>query len=250
MVARAAKAGVALLFLTDHDTVSGFPEAQAAAPAGLDVRCGIEINTVGFGEVHILGYGLRWHEAGFLRKLEEFRGRRHVRIQRIVEDLRKHGVELSLDDVKAGSHETIGRPHVADALRRKGVVKTRQEAFSRFLVKGKPGWVESMGPTPLEAITLIREAGGFCSLAHPDTLADRELLEGWVKAGLEGLEVYYANHSPSDIVRYGDLADRHGLLRTGGSDYHGPGTGREKALGVAMPDEDYGRFMERLSRCS
>jgi predicted metal-dependent phosphoesterase TrpH len=107
-----------------------------------------------------------------------------------------------------------------------------------------------MGPSPLEAISLIREAGGFCSLAHPDTFAEKESLGEWVKAGLEGLEVYYGNHSPSDIVRYGHLADEHGLLKTGGSDYHGPGSGREKQLGVNMPDEEFDRFTARLARCS
>lgn len=242
---------VSLLFLTDHDTVSGFEEAQEAAKgAAIDLRCGIEINTVGWGEVHILGYGLRFHDAAFRGRLEEFRGRRKIRMQRIVEDLRKHGVDISMEDVQAGSHETLGRPHVADALRRKGLVKTRQEAFKRFLVKGKPGWVESMGPSPLEAIELIRAAGGFCSLAHPDTFAEKERLGDWVEAGLEGLEVYYSNHTPSDIVRYGNLADEHGLLKTGGSDYHGPGSGREKTLGVNIPDEEYDRFMERLAKCS
>ncbi len=237
--------------MTDHDTVSGFSEAQQAAEAArLDLRCGIEINTVGWGEVHILGYGLRWRDAAFLAKLEEFRARRRLRIQRIVEDLQKHGIGITWEDVQSGAHESLGRPHVADALRKKGFVKTRHEAFSRFLVKGKPGWVESLGPSPLEAISLIRDAGGFCSLAHPDTFAEKERLGEWVKAGLEGLEVYYSTHTPSDVVRYGDLADRHGLLKTGGSDYHGPGSGREKSLGVNVPDEEFDRFMERLSRCS
>lgn len=250
VVARAGKAGVSLMFLTDHDTVNGYPEAEAAAQeAGVELRCGIEVNTVGWGEVHILGYGIRWRDAAFLARLEEFRRRRRLRIERIVEDLRKHGIDVSWEDVQAGSHETLGRPHVADALRKKGIVKSRQEAFKRFLVKGKPGWVESMGPSPLEAISLIRGAGGFCSLAHPETLGERERLVEWAKAGLEGLEVYYSTHTPSDVVRYGDLADRLGLLRTGGSDYHGPGSGREKALGVEMPDEDYLRFRERLARC-
>jgi 3',5'-nucleoside bisphosphate phosphatase len=215
----------------------------------MDLRCGIEINTVGWGEVHILGYGIRWQDAAFEAKLEEFRGRREVRIQRIVEDLRKHGIDITWEDVRSGSFETLGRPHVADALKRKGVVKTRQEAFNRFLVKGKPGWVESMGPSPLEAIALIRGTGGFCSLAHPGTFPEIGKLEEWTAAGLEGLEVHYGTHTPSDVVRWSEVAARWGLLKTGGSDYHGPGTGREKTLGVNMPDEDYGRFMERLSRC-
>ncbi len=242
---------MALLFLTDHDSVSGYPEAlEAAKPLGVDLRCGIEINTIHKDNVHILGYGFRWQDAQFVARLEEFRQRRHARIGRIVEQLRQLGLPIELDDVVAEGKQTLGRPHVADALRRKGVVKSRQEAFNRFLARGKPGYVDSAGPTPEEAIALIREAGGFCSLAHPETLADESLLAGWAKLGLEGLEAYYSTHGPSDVARYLRLAADNGLLVTGGTDFHGPGTGRDKPLGVEVPDEVYGRFMERLSRCS
>ncbi len=251
VVGNAAKAGVSLLFLTDHDTVAGFPEAlEAASGRGIDVRCGIEINTATLDSVHILGYGIRWKDPAFLARLAEFRGRRDRRVRRIVEQLRAKGLDITFDDVRRTSHETLGRPHVADALRRKGLVANRQEAFNRFLIKGKPGYVESMGPTAREAIELIRDAGGFCSLAHPDTVSDKEAVAEFVEWGLEGLEVYYNTHTPSDIVRYSDLASRHGLLATGGTDYHGPGTGREGRLGVDLSEEDYGRFMERLARCS
>ncbi len=251
MVARAKAASVEVLFLTDHDSVSGFPEAlEAGRAAGLDVRCGIEINTAYKDSVHILGYGLDWTSPAFLARLAEFRERRTTRIRRIVENLRALGFPIDFADVQAASHETLGRPHVADALRRKGIVKNRQEAFNRFLIKGKPGYVDSMGPSVEEAIALIREAGGFCSIAHPDTVGDADEIAGWVERGLEGLEVYYGAHTPSDIVRYQALAEKHGLLATGGSDYHGPGTGRDKALGVDVPDEVYGRFMERLAKCA
>lgn len=237
--------------MTDHDSVSGFPEARAAAQAaGVPFLCAIEINTAYRDNVHLLGFGFRETDA-FKARLSEFRGRRVERIRRIVERIRALGLALEFDDVKAASHETLGRPHVADALKRKGLVGGRQEAFDRFLAKGKPGYVESMGPSVEEAIALVREAGGFCVLAHPDTVPDREAeIARWKGLGLEGLEVYYGAHSPSDLVRYRRLADDLGLLATGGSDFHGPGTGREKALGVELPDDCYGRFMERLARCS
>ena len=239
-----------LVFLTDHDSVSGYPEAsEAAQAAGVDLRCGIEINTVHQDNVHILGYGLRWQDAQFAARLEEFRQRRQTRIVRIVEQLRALGLPLEVEDVVAEGRQTLGRPHVADALRRKGIVGSRQEAFNRFLARGKPGYAESAGPSPEEAIALIRDAGGFCSLAHPETLADESLLAGWVKLGLEGLEAYYSTHRPSAVARYLRLAADHGLLATGGTDFHGPGTGREKPLGVDVPDEVYDRFTERLSRC-
>lgn len=236
--------------MTDHDTVSGYPEArQAALGTGVDLRCGIEINTAR-NNIHILGYGIRWQDPSFMARLAEFRGRRTGRVRRIVENLRKAGLAITFEDVRAASHETLGRPHVADALRRKGIVHNRQEAFNRFLIKGKPGYADSMGPSPEEAIALIRDAGGFCSVAHPETLEDKEEVASWVKLGLEGIEVYYSSHTPSDIIEYTGLAERHGLLATGGTDFHGPGSGRDKALGVGVPDEVYGAFMERLSKCS
>lgn len=251
MVARAKAAGVELLVLTDHDSVSGFPEAEAAGKdSGMTVRCGIEINTSQSDRVHILGYGLDWRGEAFAARLAQFRARRAQRIERIVENLRRHGLDILLEEVQAASHETLGRPHVADALKRKGIVRSRQEAFNRFLSPGKPGYAESMGPTPEEAITLIREAGGFASIAHPQTLRGTAEIGGWVQSGLEGLEVYYGAHGPADIKRFSDIAAHHGLIPTGGSDFHGPGSGRQESLGVEIPDEAFGRFAERLSRCS
>lgn len=211
------------------------------------LRCGIEINSV-HSNVHILGYGFRFDDAAFLERLEEFRRRRTVRVGRIVENLRAAGLDLAYEDVVGASHQTLGRPHVADALIRKGIVRSRQEAFNRFLVRGKPGFVESMGPTPEEAISLIRAAGGFASLAHPETLGSTRTLESLKAAGLEGLEAYYGAHTPSDVVRSLRAAEALGLLPTGGSDYHGPGSGREKALGVEVPEEAFAAFEDRLAR--
>lgn len=251
VVERALKSGVETLVLTDHDTVSGFPEALAAAKGtGLELFCGIEINTVHKDGVHILGYGIRWQDPAFLARLSQLRDRRVTRVRRIVEKLRAHGVDLSFEDVEGSGHQTLGRPHVADALKKKGVVASRQQAFDRFLIRGKPGYVESMGPTPEEAISLIRDAGGFSSLAHPQTVSHIAEIESWIALGLEGIEVYYSTHHPSQVKEYLGLADSRGLLATGGSDYHGPGSGRDKRLGVDLPDAVYGRFMERLARCS
>lgn len=249
VVHRAKAAGLTLLFLTDHDTVAGFPEALAAGKAeGVDVRCGIEINSIE-GSAHILGYGIRWRDPSLAARLAEFRERRVKRMHMIVDKINKLGVALAFEEVTALTGQTLGRPHVADALRRKGVVKTRQEAFDRFLASGKPAFVDSMGPSPEEAIALIRDAGGFCSVAHPDTVVDKGRMDEWAKLGLEGIEAYYSTHSPSDILRYTTIAERLNLIPTGGTDFHGPGSGREKALGVELPDEAFGRFMERLARC-
>lgn len=249
-MARAEKAGVSLLALSDHDSVSGFSEAQAAAQGRpLDLRCGVEINTRHGENVHILGYGIRWQDSGLLAALAEFRERRLRRLEGMLEKLGALGVELTCEEVRGDCRETLGRAHVADALKRKGVVPTRAEAFRRFLAQGRPAYVESLGPSVAEAIALIRAAGGFAAVAHPGTVADKEDIEAWVQSGLEGIEVYYAGHSPSDIIRFQDLADRFDLVVTGGSDYHGRGSGREGPMGVEVPEEIGRSFLRRLARC-
>lgn len=250
VVSRALASGVELLFLTDHDTVSGYPEAEAAGRAkGLEVFCGIEINTAERDQVHILGYGFNWKDEAFGLRLAEFRARRQLRIGRIIENLQRHGIDIRFEDLSSVSRESLGRPHVADVLKRKGVVSSRAEAFERFLTRGRPGYVEPMGPTPLEAIAAIRSAGGFASLAHPETVSALERdLPIWKDHGLEALEVYYGQHSTSAVSRYSELARREGLTATGGSDFHGPGTGRDRPIGVPVSEEVFDGFMEKWTK--
>jgi len=254
LVARAVKNAVEMLVLTDHDTISGAAELFAAgSAAGLDVRLGIEINCAGAGaadRVHVLGYGFRPDSPGFAERLAEFRERRTIRSKLIVEKLRGLGVAIDFEQVRAGAHETLGRPHVADALRRQGVVKTRKEAFERYLMKGKPGYVDSMGPSPAEAIALIRDAGGLACLAHPQTAGKEAELDELYRAGLQGIEVLYSGHTPSQIHDYGDWAASRGLLACGGTDFHGPRTGRDARLGIEYEDGAYAVLMERFQSCS
>lgn len=250
LVARALKNEVDLLVLTDHDTVSGAADLfDAGAKSGLEVRIGIEINCAGEGaadRVHVLGYGLRPEAPGFGERLAEFRERRTIRVKLIVEKLRALGLSVDFEDVCAGARGTLGRPHVADALRRAGHVKSRKEAFDRFLMKDKPGYVDSMGPSPAEAIALIRDAGGTACLAHPQTAGKERELDELHRAGLQGVEVFYASHTPSQIRAYGDWACSRGLLACGGSDFHGPGTGRDGVLGVEYDDAGSAALMETL----
>lgn len=248
LVGRAARTGVDMLVLTDHDSISGGGELSAAGvAAGLAVRLGIEINCAGegaAGRVHVLGYGFDPESPGFRSRLEEFRARRTVRAARIVDKLRALGLPIEYDHVRSSAHETVGRPHVADALRRLGVVKSRKEAFDRFLVSGKPGFVESMGPDPAEAIALIRDAGGGACLAHPQTVGSESDLDALRRLGLQGVEVHYAGHTPSQVRAYGDWAAARGLLACGGTDYHGPATGREGRLGVDYAEDAAARLGE------
>ncbi|MEK7382936.1 MAG: PHP domain-containing protein [Elusimicrobiota bacterium] len=253
LVARAVQNAVDLLVLSDHDTVSGAAELFAAGSrADLEVRLGIEINCAGSGaadRVHILGYGFKPDAPGFSERLAEFRERRTLRAQRIVEKLRAFGVAIDFEAVRAGAYETLGRPHVADALRRLGVVKSRQEAFERFLIKGKPGYVDSMGPSPAEAIALIRDAGGVACLAHPQTAGKEGELDELHRAGLQGIEVLYSGHTPSQVRAYGHWARSRGLLACGGTDFHGPRTGRDARLGIEYDDDAYAALIERFEEC-
>lgn len=253
LVARAAKSGTALLVLTDHDSVSGAADlAAAGAAAGLATRLGIELNCAGEGNadrVHILGYGFDPESPGFRERLGEFRERRAERARRIVEKLQGLGLPIEFEEVRANAHETLGRPHAADALRRKGVVKSRKEAFDRFLAKGKPGYVESMGPTPAEAIRLIKDAGGVACLAHPQTAGGDAELEDLRALGLDAVEVLYGAHTPSQVRAYGAWAREKGLLALGGTDFHGPGTGRDDRLGVEYDDAEWDLIARRIG-CS
>lgn len=257
LVRRAAMRKIEIFFLTDHDNVAGFPEARKAGQkSGLAVHCGVEINTSAIDQIHILGYGIDWQNPDFLSQLEEFRARRRLRAQRIVERLQAHGIAITLEDVAAAAHGNdpaapLGRPHVADALRSKGLVRNREDAFKRFLTRGKPGYVEPMGPSPEEAIALIRNAGGFSSLAHPETVSSvTEKLAHLKAKGLEGLEVYYGANGPAPRGRWENMAKTHGLLPTGGSDFHGPETGRDRLLGVEVPSGVLESFLERLKNCA
>ena len=142
-------------------------------------------------------------------------------------------------------------PHVADALRRLGIVKSRKEAFDRFFIKDKPGFVPSMGPSPAEAIALIRDAGGTACLAHPQTAGKENELDELYRAGLGGSRgVLLGPHGAagSGLRRLGDAK---GLVACGGSDYHGPGTGLEARLGVEYDDAGYAALLATLDKtCS
>lgn len=249
LVSRAFEAGLELLILTDHDTVSGFPRlVKAAQEQKTPVSCGIEINTASAG-VHMLGYGLAWDDPGLAETLAQFRQRRLKRVELMIEKLRGLGLPIGMEDVSGAARESLGRPHIADALMRKKIVQSRQEAFERFLSGGKPGYVESLGPSPQEAIALIRRHGGFPSLAHPQIVKETAKISEWVEMGLEGIERFYAGLSAGKSAAWGEFAKSRGLIETGGSDFHGPGSGRDKNFGMEIPDEAYQAFVERLSRC-
>lgn len=247
-VARLAKGrGVELLVLTDHDCVGGVAEAaEEARKVGLRFFPGVEINTREEDNLHVLGYNLDIASKPLQDALADFRSRRQRRVAMMVEKLQGLKVDITLEDVRGAHRETVGRPHIADALRRKKVVSNRAEAFQRFLAKDMPAYVPPLGPTVQEAIELIRAAGGWAALAHPYA-AEVEEVERYAGWGLEGLEVYYPTHTNSVVERLLDWAWRFDLTVTGGSDYHGPRTGREEIGSVTVPQEVFEKVLRRLS---
>lgn len=243
-VARRAHAqGVELYALTDHDTVDGIPEARAEAERlGMRYVHGIEINCALVDSVHILGLGIDPDSPVLRENLEAWRGRRAVRAAKMIEKLQGLGIDVTMDDVASVSRQSIGRPHIADALIRKKVVRKRNDAFQKYLMHGRPAYVEPMGASPAEAIAAIKAAGGVPVLAHPHQIGNALDLDAWQGLGLGGLEAYYLKMTGPKREKFLAEAAARGLMVSGGSDYHGPETGRETAGGVEVPDAVFERL--------
>ncbi|MYD36393.1 MAG: PHP domain-containing protein [Dehalococcoidia bacterium] len=236
LVHQAAAAGIKYFAITDHDSTDGLAEARQAAEQhpGLTLIPGIELSTdVQEGEAHILGYLLDVENPELQATLASFRDDRLGRALRMIENLRNLGVPVSWERVaEIAGDGAIGRPHIAQALMEAGHVPSIREAFDRYISNDGPAYAGRRKMTPEEAISLIKKYGGVAALAHPkETPQVESLLPGWVEAGLAGMEVYYGLY-PDDLrAHLKSLADQHGLLALGGSDYHGPGRAAECPLG-------------------
>ena len=240
IVREACQKGLSVIAISDHDTIAGVRAAlRAAEGTGLTVIPAVEISTdYKRVEVHILGYYIDLDDATLAEKLSYVRDARLLRAEKIVQKLRGLGVAVTLDEVLAESDgQSLGRPHVAAALVRKGVCGHPQEAFDRFLKRGRPAYVPRYKLTPMEAMRAIEEAGGCHVLAHPGLGVPDALIHELAQAGLHGIEAYHTRHTPSQTRRAHRLADELGLLITGGTDSHGPGGSYPVEIGsVAVPD--------------
>lgn len=250
LVALAARAGLTALAITDHDTLEHVPEAtRAAAAAGLRLVPACEIScapTAGTATMHLLVY-FADADAPLATRLHELQLARMTRNTQIVDRLRDAGIDITVEQVLAQAGEgSVGRPHVAAVLVRAGAVSSIDEAFDRWLSKGRAAYVERARLAPAEAITLAHRSRAVASLAHPGSLGlDADALDAFLAelraAGLDGLECDYARYEPDARAQYRVLAARHGLAVTGGSDYHGAykpdlrvGVGRGD---LAVPDD-------------
>lgn len=232
LVAAAARAGLDVVALTDHDVTSGWDDADTAGRRhGVSVVPGIEVSCSWQGvSVHLLAYLPDPSHAPLLAELEASRSSRETRLQRMVERIAEAGYPVTYAEVLelAGPGATLGRPHVADVLVRNGVFSHRDQAFAHVLAAGGPFYVSHYAPDPVRATELVLEAGGVAVMAHPfagarGRVVPDSVVEEMAQAGLHGLEVRHRDHGRRERERAAGLAARLGLLVTGSSDYHGAG---------------------------
>jgi predicted metal-dependent phosphoesterase TrpH len=232
LVKMAEQRGVSAIALTDHDTVGGIvPFHEAAAGTSVETVTGIELSAeCSRGTMHILGYFIDHTFGPLLEKIEKVRIGRDERNQEILKRLIRLGYVLTWADVqKHAGADVIGRPHFAEALVEKGLVKSRKAAFELLLAKGRPAYAERYRYTAVECIDLIRQAGGISVLAHPATIYMpddqlRGLVKGLKEKGLGGIEVYYGEQWPENIRKFKAWSEEFDLIATGGTDYHGSNT--------------------------
>ncbi len=232
LVAKAQNAGISVLALTDHDTISGWQEARAALKPGMDLVLGAEISCQADDgiSVHMLGLLFDSENIALQEALAITRENRLTRMDRIIEKLNAAGIEITIDDVMAQLSDgaTLGRPHLADALIAKGHVKNREDAFTALLHNRSKYYVSHYSPTPEAAIKLIKGAGGVAVIAHPyasqrGRVITAESFSGLVAAGLDGIEVDHRDHSETEKASLLRVAYSFDLAITGASDYHGSG---------------------------
>lgn len=256
LVQAAARIGIRAMAVTDHDSVNGIAEArEAACDLPIEVIPGIELSaSLDRDEIHILGYLLDVDDPSLQKALRRLREDRLAQAQAMVERLGALGHPLQWDRVMAiANGGSVGRPHIAKALVECGAVTSVDEAFSRFLRRGGPGYVEGPKILPQEAVRLIREAHGVPSLAHPIIVGASDyhlnldrLLPTMVEAGLAGIETYYKGYTQEITGSLCAIAEQYRLVPTGGSDFHGGGVVADAELGgVEVPWESVERLRAR-----
>ncbi len=243
IVRKSAEIGLTIIALADHDTVDGIVPALAAAKAfpWLRVIPCVEISTdVPSGEVHVLGYFIDYTDHELQAALERMRNSRRERAQGIIAKLGNLGMHIDWERVQEiADSGSIGRPHIAQAMLEKGYIASLKEAFTKYISRDRPAYVERGKMTPQEAVELILQANGLPVLAHPFTVSDPEMMTVELKAaGLVGIEAYCNGYTVGEINKLVSLANGHNLIITGGSDYHGLDTSTETMIGgVDVPIE-------------
>jgi 3',5'-nucleoside bisphosphate phosphatase len=256
LVEQASACGLKALALTDHDTVAGLTMFhQAGKKFGVETVSGVEISAdYAKGTMHVVGLFVESASQAFRAFLKQLSDGRKVRNPKIIARLNELGMDITMEEVEqeAGTlqsgvgggaiDKSVGRPHIAAVMIRKGYVQSKQEAFDRFLAKGRPAYVTRFVASPEESIDQIHGAGGIAVLAHPpylkaDNEADMDRIVGELKAkGLDGIEVFYATHTSDQTAMCARLAEKYDLVASGGSDFHGEvgRGGTNSALGYGI----------------
>ena len=260
LIHAAQRTGLSAIALTDHDTISGLPEfLRAAEVSGVTAVPGVEISANLYNkEIHILGLFVDPVAPGLTAFLEAVRNKRNIRNQQMIEKLNIIGYQITLEELQnAASGESIGRPHVAELLVKKGYFTSIQEAFDNCLKRGARAYTPREPLPPGECINAIHAAGGLAFWAHPvygargERATVRRFLKVLVPLGLDGLEVYYSSFTERQTVMLNEMAQEFGILRTGGTDYHGEEVHPGIRLGVGtgtlcVPDELLTLMREKL----
>lgn len=251
VVDNAILSGLSAISITDHDITDGIERAlKAGAKFGLEVIPGIELSCAFNGsEIHMLGFYINWENSWFQGKLKVFQRARVRRARQIYLKLKKLGVKIEEEDLFSQAGEgSIGRIHFARALLSSGEVKSIQEAFDRYLVKGKPGYVAKLRITPEEGMSMIQKAGGLPVIAHPVFGGGHKAFLKRMKAsGLSGIEAYHPGHTASQKRRLLASAGELGLMVTGGTDSHG-GDGESSHIGSIEIDYSVVDALKREKR--
>jgi hypothetical protein len=235
---RGSQAGLIALALTDHDTTEGCPRMAAACESlGIEFIPGAELTAeYRENEVHLLGYFLDLNHPKLLAEIKKFQTVRQNRIREMVTRLNALGIPLTAEMVfDLANCRSPGRPHVARTLVKEGFCESLEEAFERFLKKGRPAWVPKYKISALDAIELIHEAGGLAVLAHPGLNRNDNNIPELANQGLDGIECFHTKHTPSASERYLQIAARLKLAVTGGSDCHGFSKGKPLIGTVKLP---------------
>ena len=232
LINKALAAGITIIGLTDHDSISGWQEATNSLRPGISLVPGAEIScqTTDGISVHILGLLFDSSNSELMNTREKTRENRHGRMEKIIARINEAGIDITMNDVLAQLSDgaTLGRPHLADALVKKGVVASRDEAFAQMLHNNSKYYVSHYSPTPEAAIALIKAAGGVSVIAHPmashrGRTISLETFGSLIESGLDGIEVDHRDHSPDEKMQLITLAKESNLVMTGASDYHGNG---------------------------
>ncbi len=257
LVHYAHKKGLSAISITDHDTIEGVDEALAEGRSiGLEVVPGIELSVkYCTHNVHLLGYLFNYRQKQLHIALEQLQVGRVERNKKIIVKLNQLGLTIHLRELeKASGSGQTGRPHIARLMVEKGLVQSMDEAFEKYLGQGGLAYTSRFIYEAKEAIKIIQEAGGIAVLAHPLQL-DKSVdnldlaLQQLRDMGLDGIEVYYPNHSRPFRKRLIALAEKYGLLMTGGSDYHGsirPGTALAGGKNVSVPAQLLADMKQRV----